>query len=85
MFCSSKSILVSPEQLGYFQLILVDRGRREKDQSRFLCHDAWMVEDVSQIFLVFVEWYMLTCRASWQTSVIGAEEDGLDDDNEMRC
>ena len=44
-----------------------------------------MLEDVSQILLVFVEWYMLTCRASWQASVIGAEEDGLDDRNEMGC
>lgn len=42
-----------------------------------------MLKDVSEILLVFVEWYMLTCRTSWQASVIGAEEDGLSDRDEL--
>ena len=42
-----------------------------------LFSDAWMLKDVFQILLVFVKWYVLTCRTSWQASVIGAEENGL--------
>ena len=33
-----------------------------------------MLKDVSEILLVLVEWYVLTCRTSWQASVVGTEE-----------
>ena len=42
-----------------------------------------MLKDVSQILFVFIEWDMLICRTSWQTSVICAEEDGLFERNEL--
>lgn len=42
-----------------------------------------MFKDVSQILFVIVEWYVLACRTSWQASVIGAEEDGLTNRNEL--
>lgn len=42
-----------------------------------------MLEDVSEILLVFVEWYVLTCCTSGQARIIGAEEYGLSSGNEL--
>lgn len=44
-----------------------------------------MLKNVSEILLVLVERYVLTCLTSWQASIIGAEEDGLCDGDELGC
>lgn len=39
--------------------------------------DTWMVDDLLEIILVFVEWHMLLIWRVWQRRIVGSEEDGL--------
>ena len=70
-------IRASLDQVGFFELVLVDGGRGQEDQSGVLGGDGRVREDGVEVLLVFGEGDVLARRAPGQASVVGAEEDGL--------
>lgn len=54
------------------QLILVYRGGGEDEDSGFLGNGCFMLDNIFEILLVFVQGDVL--RGAWETGIVGAEE-----------
>lgn len=78
--CSGPTLLVDPFlPIGFFEEILIDRRRRDQDDTWTVRLDARMSEDVDEVLAIVAQGNLLSRLALGQAGIVGAKEHCLPD------